>query len=85
MWQGQPSGGCDCSARGTVARAAAHAALTKMPRHVRLRRIESAERQVVAGMNYRMVLRLTDGQRWSATVWHKLDGAMVVSGVGRVR
>lgn len=66
-------------------RAAARAALTKMPHHARLRRIESAERQVVAGMNYRLVLRLTNGQRWSATVRHKLDGMMVVSGVGRVQ
>ena len=66
-------------------RAAARAALTKLPHHAHLRRIESAERQVVAGMNYRLVLRLTNGQRWSATVWRKLDGAMVVSGVGRVR
>ena len=66
-------------------RAAARAALTKLPHHARLRRIESAERQVVAGMNYRLVLRLTNGQRWSATVWRKLDGGMEVSGVERVR
>jgi hypothetical protein len=66
-------------------RAAARAALTHLPHHARLRRIESAERQVVAGMNYRVVLRLTSGQRWSATVWRKLDGTMLVSGVGRVR
>ena len=66
-------------------RAAARAALTKLPHHARLRRIESAERQVVAGMNYRLVLRLSNGQRWSATVWRKLVGGMVVSGVGRVR
>ena len=65
-------------------RAAARDALTQMPHHARLRRIESAERQVVAGMNYRLVLRLTNGQRWSATVWRKLDGVMVVSGVGRL-
>ena len=64
-------------------RAAARAALTKLPHHASLRRIESAERQVVAGMNYRLVLRLTNGQRWSATVWRKLDGAIVVSAVGR--
>ena len=66
-------------------RAAARAALTKLPHHARLRRIESAERQVVAGMNYRLVLRLSNGQRWSATVWRKLDGGMVVSGVERLR
>ncbi|WP_295631069.1 cystatin domain-containing protein [Novosphingobium sp.] len=66
-------------------RAAARAALTRLPHHARLRRIESAERQVVAGMNYRLVLRLSNGQRWSATVWRKLDGVMVVSGVERER
>ncbi|HXD01796.1 MAG TPA: hypothetical protein VN627_00670 [Novosphingobium sp.] len=34
----------------------------------------AAQRQVVAGINYRLTLKLRDGSRWQATVWHKLDG-----------
>ena len=34
----------------------------------------AAHRQVVAGTNYRFTLKLRDGSRWQATVWHKLDG-----------
>jgi hypothetical protein len=40
---------------------------------------------VVAGTNYRLVLVLTDGSKWDALVWHKLDGSFVVSDPGQVR
>lgn len=52
-------------------------AVRHLPRgHARLRRIERAETQVVAGMNVRLRLRLRDGACWQATVWQKLDGTM---------
>lgn len=41
----------------------------------RLERIEGAEKQVVAGMNYRFVLVLKDKHQWRVTVWSKLDGS----------
>lgn len=40
-----------------------------------LAEVTSAETQVVAGTNLRMVLRMTDGARWRVTVWHRLDGS----------
>lgn len=51
-------------------------------RRARLLRIEGGERQVAAGMNYRIGLQLTDRSRWLATVWHKLDGTYVLTRVG---
>jgi hypothetical protein len=44
-----------------------------------LKGIVSAERQVVAGLNYRLVLTLTKHNqpfRVRAAVWRKLDGSM---------
>lgn len=45
----------------------------------RLRRILSAEQQIVAGVNVRITLLLRNGHRWRVTVWRKLDGGMVVT------
>ncbi len=60
--------------------AIARFAVTKLPRpHGALKTIVGAERQVVAGMNYRMILVLTDGSRWRVQVWKKLDGTMELS------
>ena len=68
------------------ARPAAAFAVAHLPRrHARLARIVSAERQVVAGTNYRMVLRLTDGTRWRVVVWQKLDRSMSLSEATRLR
>jgi len=50
----------------------------------RLRRILSAEQQVVAGLNIRLMLLLRNGHRWRVTVWRKLDGGMVVTEAVRV-
>lgn len=36
--------------------------------------VTSAQTQVVAGTNLRMILHMADGARWSVTVWHRLDG-----------
>lgn len=38
--------------------------------------VDDAHKQVVAGTNYRLTLTLTDGSRWEATVWRKLDQTM---------
>ena len=51
-------------------------------RRPRLLRIEGGERQVVAGMNYRIGLQLTDRSRWLALVWRKLDGTYQLTRVG---
>lgn len=42
-------------------------------------RVLVAERQVVAGMNYRLLLKLRDGSRWRVVVWQKLDGTREVT------
>jgi hypothetical protein len=47
--------------------------------HGALTEVTSAETQVVAGTNIRMVLRLADGSRWKATVWHRLDGTFALT------
>lgn len=60
--------------------AVARFAVSKLPKpHGALKQIVGAERQVVAGMNYRMILILTDGRRWRVQVWKKLDGTMQLS------
>jgi hypothetical protein len=51
----------------------------KLNEPLALKGIVSAERQVVAGWNYRLELNLTKNNqpyRVRATVWHRLDGAM---------
>ena len=42
-------------------------------------RVLVAERQVVAGTNYRLLLKLRDGSRWRVVVWQKLDGSRQVT------
>ena len=53
-------------------------------RHARIAEIERAEQQVVAGMNYRVQLRLTDRSRWQVTVYHDLAGQWHVTGRQRL-
>ena len=56
---------------------AARFAVSRLPRpHAPLKQIVGAERQVVAGTNYRMLVTLKDGKRWRLVVWKKLDGTM---------
>jgi hypothetical protein len=70
----------------TGVRAAAAAMVKRLPvEHATLKRIDSAQRQIVAGINYRLFLVLTDGSKWDAQVWHKLDGSFVVSDPAQVR
>ena len=57
--------------------AAAKAAVEAQGGKLTLQRIESAERQVVAGVNYKLTLRVNDGGKSklaAAVVWRKLDG-----------
>jgi len=64
---------------------AARFAVAHLPRpHGRLVRIIGAERQVVAGTNLRMVLKLSDGKVWRAVVWRKLDGTLELTWFKRV-
>lgn len=80
-WQSIPDPGDDADLRPVVA-----AALAKVPRKgAKLGTIDDAERQVVAGTNYRLVFHLADGSRWTATVWRKLDGSLEVSAMAEVR
>ncbi|MFM9937449.1 MAG: cystatin domain-containing protein [Novosphingobium sp.] len=61
---------------------AARYAVTLLPEgQGTLAEVRSAQTQVVAGVNFRMVLRLANGTMWEATVWHKLDGSYALSGV----
>ena len=61
-------------------RAAALALVRHLPvKGQNLRHIDSASQQVVAGMRYRLTVRLTNGRTWRGTVWHRLDGTYVVS------
>lgn len=68
---------------------AARAAVRALPRlrgvRPQLQRIEGGERQVVAGMNYRMVIRLTDRSRWRVQVWRKLDGTYQLTHHERIK
>lgn len=65
-------------------RDAARFAIPQLGHKARLARIESASQQVVAGMNYRLTLRLTNGQRWEVAVWRQLDGSMKLNGKKRL-
>lgn len=60
--------------------AAARWAAPRLPRpRSALRRVEAAEQQVVAGMNYRMTLVLADGRRFRVVVWQRVDGSYQLS------
>ncbi|MEQ1497280.1 MAG: cystatin domain-containing protein [Novosphingobium sp.] len=74
-WQPVPNPNADQALRKLAIRA-----LPKISRKKpRLAKIERAESQVVAGTNYRLVVRLRDGTRWIMKIWHKLDGTIEVS------
>lgn len=38
--------------------------------------VDGVETQVVAGVNYRLRLTLSDKSRWEVVMWKKLDGTM---------
>lgn len=82
------TGGWQKSVVDAEARQAAALAMTairiRQPR-AKLARITAAERQVVAGLNYRVHLTLADKSRWEAVVWKKLDGKMEVVALTPIR
>jgi len=86
---GPVAGGCSPVAHADTdpeVRAAAKAVMAQIPSgKARLRRVEKAERQVVAGTNIHLTLRLSNGRRWEATVWHTLDGSFEVGKLSRVK
>jgi hypothetical protein len=89
-WGNQPPlGGWTIIASPTDDRdvaAAAGVLLAKIPvQRAQLARIETASRQIVAGTNFRLTVRLTDRSRWRGVVWHKPDGTFDVASVARVR
>lgn len=65
-------------------REAARFAAGRLGHNARLGHIEAASQQVVAGINYRLTLRLTNRQRWEVTVWRQLDGTMKLNGKQRL-
>ena len=55
---------------------AAAFAVTAMNRpSAKLKAVQSAETQVVAGMNYKINLSLTDGSKWQVVVYRNLQAA----------
>lgn len=71
--------------KGEDIQAAAHFAAGQIPPgHGALAEVTSAETQVVAGTNIRMVLRLADRTRWKAVVWHRLDGTFTLTETGPI-
>jgi ferric-dicitrate binding protein FerR (iron transport regulator) len=69
------TGGWSAGTVSTDARAAAQFAVTAMNQPgVTLTSLDRVQQQVVAGINYRLDLTLSDGSRVRATVWKKLDG-----------
>jgi hypothetical protein len=63
----------DAEVQGAAAALVAHAPVP----HAHLRRIVGAQRQVVAGTNVRLTVRLVHGGCWSATKWNT-DGRVQV-------
>lgn len=65
-----------------AARIAAETAVRAIRRpHAPLAAINLVETQVVAGLNYRLLLTLSDHSRWQAVVWRRLDGTMKVTSI----
>ncbi len=62
-----------------VQTAARFAAAQLPPGHGVLAEVASAQTQVVAGTNWRMVLQMSDGTRWNVLVWHRLDGSHILT------
>jgi uncharacterized lipoprotein YajG len=66
-------------------RAAAQFAVTAMNQPgITLTSLDSVRQQVVAGINYRLDLTLSDGSRVRATVWKKLDGSFELNSISPI-
>lgn len=57
-------------------KAAADFAASQLPGKASVKSIESVSQQVVAGMNYRIDLTLSDGSRWEVVVYRRFTGEM---------
>ena len=60
---------------GAVQQAALFAA-GQLPGKARLAKVQRVQQQVVAGMNYRIELTLSDGSLWEVTIYRHFSGAM---------
>lgn len=79
------TGGWSAGTVSDSARAAAQYAVTAMNQPgVTLRSLDAVQQQVVAGINYRLDLTLSDGSRVRATVWKKLDGTFELTNVSPI-
>lgn len=79
------TGGWSAGAVSAEARAAAQFAVTAMNRPgVTLSSLDAVQQQVVAGINYRLDLTLSDSSRVRATVWKKLDGTFELTNVSPI-
>jgi hypothetical protein len=56
----------------------------KAPRRAKVETI-SSEVQVVAGLNYRFEIGLSNGQRWEVVVFRNLQGRQSVSRIGKLQ
>ena len=60
-------------------------ALPKLKQGIaRIKSIDQAEQQVVAGTNYRLEMTLTNRTRWRVTVWRMLDGQLKLTKTQRL-
>ena len=76
------TGGWSAGSPSAEARAAAQYAVTAMNRPgITLTSLDAVQQQVVAGINYRLDLTLSDGSKVRATVWKKLDGSFELTNV----
>ncbi|MEQ1850553.1 MAG: exo-alpha-sialidase [Chthoniobacteraceae bacterium] len=78
----RPGGFTEIENRDEQALAAAKFAVTAHDPKLKFESIEKVERQVVAGMNYRLTLKVSDNgkeRRADAVVWRKLDGQHALS------
>ena len=70
------TGGWRATAIDADARSAAAFAAGALKRTgVSIRSVDAVQSQVVAGLNYRLDLTLTDGSRWQVVVYRNLQGA----------
>lgn len=53
-------------------------------RGARIRSIETVHTQVVAGINFRILMTLTDGSQWQVVVWKRLDNLYQFTGGTRI-
>ena len=80
-----PGGFRDVAVTDPDVRAAARFGVAHLrPPHPRLASIDGAQQQVVAGMNYRIDVTLTDRSRWRLTVYRPLRGEMRLTSAARI-